>query len=76
MKKENIVIFCDLCGEEIKNADTYDGTSETNNVGVNSLVYDIWYGGRFKVEDTCRDCNKKIADFLRDNKMIANGQKC
>jgi hypothetical protein len=75
MKNTIVNIHCDLCGELIKDGDIYNGTSETQNVGVWKIVFEIWYGGSFLVQDTCRECNKKVSEFLRDNKMVHKAQK-
>lgn len=75
MKTEvkTVTITCDLCGKPT--ADPWKDVSETRPYGVISLSYDIWYGGTYDVKDTCQHCQDKMADFLRANDMIGNGQK-
>jgi hypothetical protein len=75
MQKEvrSVTVTCDLCGHPTK--DAWNSVSEGCPTGVISLTYDIWYGGIYDVKDTCRECQAKLSEFLRTNKMIGHGQK-
>lgn len=75
MRNNNPVVSCDLCGDRIDNRKAVNyGPSEEHPISILTMRYDIWYGGTFKVEDTCKPCNNKLAKFLQDKNML-KGQK-
>lgn len=53
MRKEVVVIICDICGEKINENEVSDMKIEVNGE---------------KLTDVCNSCAKKISDFIKSSK--------
>lgn len=58
--------ICDLCEKEmVGSVSVSEGLPTTV-----SISYEGWYRGTYTVRDICYECNEKILNFLRVNKML------
>ena len=70
MKTETVFtkITCDACEEIMEKRIT--STHEGLPTRISQIEYEGYYRGYYTLKDLCEKCNKKLVDFMIENKML------